>query len=146
MQLRESLYEEYSVSNWTSTANLNDIINNLDQEQLQELCSSYYNNTNGTSTTSATAAVNDDNDYIDLYDYWSCLKRVDLGGKVKIREHAEFNTSEYLHAYNFASKAKTFAGVIQFQERDSKDKKWKLDASVTWNFKQEPFTLKFELE
>lgn len=89
---------------------------------------------------------NDDNDYIDLYDYWSCLKRVDLGGKVKIREHAESNTSEYLHAYNFASKAKTFAGVIQFREEDSKDKKWKLDASVTWNFKQEPFTLKFELE
>ena len=89
---------------------------------------------------------NDDNDYIELHDYWSHFKRVDLGGKVKIREHPESNTSEYLHAYNFASKAKTFAGVIQFREQDLKDKKWKLDASVTWNFKQEPLTLKFELE
>ena len=70
MQLRESLNRGISVSNWTSTANLNDIINNLDQEQLQELCSSYYNNTNGTSTTSATAAVNDDNDYIS--NFYAC--------------------------------------------------------------------------
>ena len=88
---------------------------------------------------------NADNDHIDLYDYWSYLTRVDLGGKVKMRKHQESISNDYQHAYNFSSKAKTFAGVIQVQENDLKDKTCKLDATVTWNFAQESFTLKFEL-
>ena len=85
-------------------------------------------------------------DNIDLYDYYFFLKKIDLGSKVKMREHMDSVHSDYHHAYQFSSNADTFAGVIQIKEIDFKDKNWELDASITWNHTSKPFTLTFDLE
>lgn len=83
-------------------------------------------------------------DYIDVYDYFYFLKKIDLGGKVKMKEQVESIDSDYHHAYQFSSNADTFAGVIQIKETDLKDKNWELDASITWNLMSKPFTLTFK--
>ena len=88
---------------------------------------------------------NEDIKELDVYDYDSYMKTIDLGSKVKIRELPE-SLNENQHAYRFSSNADTYAGFIQFKEGGEKDEKWKFDGSIQWNFKEETFKLNLILE
>lgn len=88
---------------------------------------------------------NEDTKELDIYDYYSYMKKIDLGGKVKIRKLPE-SLNEDQHAYRFSSNADTYAGIIQFKEVGEKDETWKFDGSIQWNFKDDVFKLNLILE
>lgn len=82
----------------------------------------------------------------DIYNYSFSPKQIDLGSKVKIRELEESINDNHNHSYRFLSNAKTFAGIVQFNEYGLKESTWELDASILWNFRKDSFSLKFKME